>query len=93
MSRMKGFPIHTICTRRSRQYARLADVWVEAISLRPEQYDTLSPRQTKASITYKATGNLRAIQILLGHSKNQIAVHYLRTDIEDALTSAEKSEI
>ncbi|MER8409476.1 tyrosine-type recombinase/integrase [Mesorhizobium sp. M1307] len=50
----------------TRQYARLVDEWVAAIGLRPQEYGTHSLRRTKASIIYKATGNLRAIQILLG---------------------------
>lgn len=54
---------------RTRQYARLVDEWVEAIGLRPEEFGTHSLRRTKASIIYKATGNIRAIQILLVHSK------------------------
>ena len=77
----------------TRQYARLVDECVEAIGLRPEEYGTHSLRRTKASIIYKATGNLRAIQILLGHSKLENTVRYLGVDIEDALTLAEKTEI
>jgi integrase len=77
----------------TRQYARLVDEWVEAIGLRPDEYGTLSLRRTKASIIYKATGNIRAIQILLGHSKIGNTVRYLGVDIEDALTLAEKTEI
>ena len=77
----------------TRQYARLVDEWVTAIGLRPEEYGTHSLRRTKASIIYKATGNIRAIQILLGHSKIENTVRYLGVDIEDALTLAEKTEI
>ena len=77
----------------TRQYARLVDEWVEAIGLRPEEYGTHSLRRTKASIIYKATGNIRAIQILLGHSKIENTVRYLGVDIEDTLTLAEKTEI
>lgn len=77
----------------TRQYARLVDEWVEAIGLRPEEYGTHSLRLTKASIIYKATGNIRAIQILLGHSKIENTVRYLGVDIKDALTLAEKTEI
>lgn len=77
----------------TRQYARLVDEWVEAIGLRPEEYGTHSLRRTKASIIYKATGNIRAIQILLGHSKIENTVRDLGVDIEDALTLAEKTEI
>lgn len=75
------------------QYARLVDEWVKAIGLRPEEYGTQSLRRTKASIIYKSTGNIRAIQILLGHSKIENTVRYLGVDIEDALTLAEKTEI
>jgi len=77
----------------TRQYARLVDEWVQAIGLRPDEYGTHSLRRTKASIIYKATGNIRAIQILLGHSKIENTVRYLGVDIEDALTLAEKTEI
>lgn len=77
----------------TRQYARLVDEWVVAIGLQPEEYGTHSLRRTKASIIYKATGNIRAIQILLGHSKIENTVRYLGVDIEDALTLAEKTEI
>lgn len=77
----------------TRQYARLVDEWVIAIGLSPEEYDTHSLRRTKASMTYKATGNLRAIQILLGHSKIENTVRYLGVDVEDALLLAERTEI
>lgn len=77
----------------TRQYARLLDEWVSEIGLRREEYGTHSLRRTKASIIYKATGNLRAIQILLGHSKIENTVRYLGVDIEDALTLAKKTEI
>ena len=59
-----------------------------AIGLRTEEYGTHSLRRTKASIIYKATGNIRAIQILLGHSKIENTVRYLGVDIVDALTLA-----
>nr|WP_287289536.1 tyrosine-type recombinase/integrase [Mesorhizobium sp.] len=77
----------------TRQYARLVDEWVSAIGLRREDYGTHSLRRTKASIIYKATGNLRAIQILLGHTKIENTVRYLGVDVEDALTLAEGTEI
>ncbi len=53
----------------TRQYARLVDEWVAAIGLRAEEYGTHSLRRTKAALIYKATGNLRAIQILLRQTK------------------------
>ncbi|PAP96634.1 tyrosine-type recombinase/integrase [Mesorhizobium wenxiniae] len=77
----------------TRQYARLVDEWVSAIGLRREEYGTHSLRRTKASIIYKATGNLRAVQILLGHTKIENTVRYLGVDVEDALTLAEATEV
>lgn len=77
----------------TRQYARLVDEWVTAIGLKHAEYGTHSLRRTKASMIYKATGNLRAIQILLGHTKIENTVRYLGVDIEDALVLAERTEI
>lgn len=77
----------------TRQYARLVDEWVTAIGLRREDYGTHSLRRTKAAMIYKATGNLRAIQILVGHTKIENTVRYLGVDIEDALELAERTEI
>lgn len=75
------------------QYARLVDEWVTAVGLRGEDYGTHSLRRTKASIIYKATGNLRAVPILLGHTKIENTVRYLGVDVEDALTLAEGIEV
>lgn len=83
-------PAHHMSTR---QYSRLVDEWVTAIGLRPEEYGTHSLRRTKASMIYKATGNIRAIQILLGHSKIESTVRYLGVDVEYALLLAERTEI
>jgi integrase len=77
----------------TRQYARLLDEWVSGIGLRREDYGTHSLRRTKASIIYKTTGNLRAVQILLGHTKIESTVRYLGVDVEDALTLAEGTEV
>ena len=77
----------------TRQYARLVDEWVTAIGLRREDYGTHSLRRTKAAMIYKATGNLRTIQILLGHTKIENTVRYLGVDIEDALELAEHTDI
>lgn len=77
----------------TRQYARLVDEWVTAIGLTPEEYGTHSLRRTKAALIYKATGNLRAIQILLGHSKIENTVRYLGVDVDDALSLSEATEI
>lgn len=77
----------------TRQYARLVDEWVTAIGLRREDYGTHSMRRTKAAMIYRATGNLRAVQILLGHTKIENTVRYLGVDVEDALILAERTEI
>ncbi|QYO76590.1 tyrosine-type recombinase/integrase [Devosia salina] len=77
----------------TRQYARLVDEWVTAIGLRKEAYGTHSLRRTKASLIYKATGNLRTVQILLGHTKIENTVRYLGVDVEDALELAEHTEV
>ena len=77
----------------TRQYARLVDEWVTAIGLRREDYGTHSMRRTKAAMIYRTTGNLRAVQILLGHSKIENTVRYLGVDVEDALVLAERIEI
>lgn len=58
-----------------------------------ESYGTHSLRRTKVSVIYKRTGNLRAVQILLGHTKLESEVRYLGVDIEDALTLAEATDI
>jgi integrase len=75
------------------QYARLVDEWVGAVGLNVAEYGTHSMRRTKASLIYKATGNLRAVQILLGHTNIENTVRYLGVDIDDAITLAERTEI
>jgi integrase len=77
----------------TRQYARLVDEWVKGVGLRHQDYGTHSLRRTKASIIYKQSGNLRAVQILLGHTKIESTVRYLGVDIEDALALAEGTAI
>ena len=77
----------------TRQYARLVDEWVTAIGLRRAEYGTHSMRRTKAAMIYRATGNIRAIQILLDHTKIENTVRYLGVDVEDALLLAERTEI
>jgi hypothetical protein len=77
----------------TRQYARLVDEWVTGVGLMRSEYGTHSLRRTKASIIYRATGNLRAVQILLRHSKIENTVRYLGIDVEDALALAENTEI
>lgn len=77
----------------TRQYARLVDEWVASVGLRREDYGTHSLRRTKTALIYKQTGNLRAVQILLGHTKIESTVRYLGVDIEDALALSEGTEV
>jgi site-specific recombinase XerC len=77
----------------TRQHACLVDEWVTGIGQRSEDYGTHSLCRTKASLICKRTGNLRAVQILLGHTKIESTVRYLGVDVEDALTLAEGTEI
>jgi site-specific recombinase XerD len=77
----------------TRQYARLVNEWGTAVGLRREDYGTHSLRRTKASIIYKQTGNLRTVQILLGHTKIESTVRYLGVDIKDALALAEATDV
>ena len=72
---------------------RLVHEWVVSISLPAQDYGTHSLRRTNASIIYRATGNLRAVQILLGHAKIDSTVRYLGVDVEDALELAERTEV
>lgn len=77
----------------TRQYARIVDEWVTTVGLDKREFGTHSLRRTKASIIYKSTGNLRAVQILLGHSNIQNTVRYLGVDVDDALTLSERTDI
>ncbi|UMM09905.1 tyrosine-type recombinase/integrase [Gluconobacter frateurii] len=77
----------------TRQYARLLSEWVEAVGLIPGEYGKHSMRRTKVSMIYKRTGNLRAVQILLGHAKLDSTVRYLGVDVKDALALSEATEL
>jgi integrase len=77
----------------TRQYARIVDSWVKEIGLDPVGYGTHSMRRTKASLIYRRTKNIRAVQLLLGHSKLESTVRYLGIEVEDALEMAEQTEI
>ncbi|MEM9628796.1 MAG: tyrosine-type recombinase/integrase [Pseudomonadota bacterium] len=77
----------------TRQYSRLVKAWVKAIGLDPQIYGTHSMRRTKATLIYRRTHNLRAVQLLLGHTKLESTVRYLGIDVDDALEIAEETEI
>ena len=77
----------------TRQYARLLDEWLTMIGLDPCFYGTHSLRRTKATLIYKKTGNLRAVQLLLGHTKIESTVRYLGIEVDDALAVAEHIDV
>jgi len=83
-------PDHGLTTR---QYARLLSEWIAGIGLDPSLFGTHSIRRTKATLIYKQTGNLRAVQLLLGHTKIESTVRYLGVEVDDALTIAEQVDI
>jgi integrase len=91
---------YLFCSRRNptrhlstRQYAKLLKDWVAEIGLDPATYGTHSLRRTKATLIYRRTKNLRAVQLLLGHSKVESTVRYLGIELDDALEIAEQTEI
>jgi integrase len=77
----------------ARQYARLVGEWVASIGLDPLKFGTHSLRRTKATLIYRRTGNLRAVQLLLGHTKIESTVRYLGIEIDDAIEIAEKIDV
>ena len=77
----------------TRQYARIVKAWVTSIDLDPAMYGTHTLRRTKASLIYRRTKNLRAVQLLLGRTKLESTVRYLGIEVEDALDMAEHTEV
>ena len=75
------------------QYARLVHEWVASIGLDPSKFGTHSLRRTKAVLIYRRTGNLRAVQLLLGHARIKSTVRYLGIEVGDAIEIAEKTDI
>ena len=86
-SRLRGYAHLSM-----RQYARLVETWIASIGLDPSIYGTHSLRRTKASLIYRRTKNLRAVQLLLGHAKLDSTIRYLGIEIDDALELAEQTE-
>jgi integrase len=87
-SRLRGS-----CHLSTRQYARIVGVWVKQIGLNRACYGTHTLRRTKATLIYRRTKNLRAVQLLLGHSKLESTVRYLGIEVDDALEMAEQTEV
>src|SRR6201993_1995753 len=77
----------------TRQYARIVHRWVERVGLDSSAYGTHSMRRTKPAQIYKKTGNLRAVQLLLGHTKLESTVRYLGIEVDDALSISEQVEL
>lgn len=80
-------------TSQPRQYGRLLDDWVALIGLDPALYGTHSLRRTKVALIYRRTGNLRACQLLLGHTKLESTVRYLGIGVDDALLLSEQTDL
>lgn len=76
-----------------RQYATLAKRWFSSIGLDPSRFGTHSLRRTKATLIYRRTKNIRAVQLLLGHTKRESTVRYLGIEVDDALEISEQIEI
>src|SRR5262249_4271865 len=81
------------CSMTPRQYGRLVWDWFTSVGLDPHLYGTHSLRRTKATHIYRRTGNLRAVQLLLGHTKIESTVRYLGIDVDDALAIAEQVDV
>lgn len=84
--------VHASSHLSTRQYARIVDGWVTAIGLDPTAYETHTMRRTKATLIYRRTKNLRAVQLLLGHTKLESTVRYLDIEVDNALEMAEQTE-
>ena len=77
----------------TRQYARLVSEWIGSVGLDPRLFGTHSLRRTKATLIYRRTGNLRAVQLLLGHTKIESTVRYLGIEVDDALAISEQVDV
>jgi integrase len=77
----------------TRQYALLVSQWIGGVGLDPRLFGTHSLRRTKATLIYRRTGNLRAVQLLLGHTKIESTVRYLGIEVDDALAIAEQVDV
>ncbi len=85
--------LHSSIHLSTRQYSRMVESWVAGIGLDSTAYGTHSLRRTKASLIYRRTKNIRAVQLLLGHAKLESTVRYLGIEVDDALEIAEQTEV
>jgi integrase len=86
-------PFHEQPHISTRKYARIVHRWVECAGLDGSVYGTHSMRRTKVAQIYKKTGNLRAVQLLLGHTKLESTVRYLGIEVDGALSISEQVEL
>jgi len=77
----------------TRQYARLVSAWIDSVGLDCQLFGTHSLRRTKATLIYRRTGNLRAVQLLLGHTKIESTVRYLGIEVDNALAISEQVDV
>jgi integrase len=97
-SKESGEFLFTACRNQAhrmttRHYARLLSEWIASIGLDPQLFGTHSLRRTKATLIYRRTGNLRAVQLLLGHTKIESTVRYLGIEVDDALSISEQVDL
>jgi integrase len=96
-SEARGLPVpgqSTVIPHLStRQYARIVRGWIREIGFDAAPYGTHTLRRTKASLVYRRTKNLRAVQVLLGHTRLESTVRYLGIEVDDALEMAEQTEV
>ncbi len=85
--------LHASRPMTTRQYARLVRVWLNAVGMDGNAYGTHSLRRTKPTLIYRRTGNLRAVQLLLGHTKLESTVRYLGVEVDDALEISEQTDL
>ena len=85
--------LHDSAHLSTRQYARIVHSWVRQLGLDEASYGTHTLRRTKATLIYRRTKNLRAVQLLLGHTKLESTVRYLGIEVNDALEMAEQTEV
>ena len=85
--------VHASLHISTRQYARIVGQWIASIGLDPTAYGTHTMRRTKATLIYQRTKNLRAVQLLLGHTKLESTVRYLGIEVDDALEIAEQTDV
>jgi integrase len=87
-SRLRGKPHLS-----TQQYARIVHRWADRAGLDSSAYGTHSLRRTTPAQIYKKIGNLRAVQLLLGHTKLESAVRYLGIEVDDVLSISEQVEL